>query len=204
MPFGNAVGQGFTNPEINEISIVELGPDDGLFFYEPEEGAGNLVGSISFFTGTAVDKYGNIVYPGFVSYQSNGGYTQLNLGVLNFYGMLGLTTPASIQASTGGGFLEISSGLINGGDTVATVDIESAEAAGIGGQATVNVNGELIGNNGAVLNALQLNGQNLDVPVSAPSGPIAPTGVYSLAWANSVNSAINLLNDAVKTTAILN
>jgi hypothetical protein len=203
MPFGNAVGQGFTNPEINEISIVELGPDDGLFFYDPQEGSGNLVGSISFFTGTGTDQYGNVVYPGFVSYQSNGGYTQLNLGVLNFYGMLGLTSPASIQASTGGGFLEISSGLINGSDIPASIDIESREAAG-GGQATVNVNGEIIGNNGAVLSSLQLNGQNIDVPISAPSGPSTPTGSYTLAWANSVNSAINLLADAIKATEILN
>lgn len=132
MPFGTAVGQGFNNGEIFQIDIVALGPADGLFFYDPVPGFGNLVGSISFFGGTSgVDEYGNTVYPGFQSYTAAGGHTGINNGIVTFAGSSAVM-PATIQTSVTGGLLSLSSGGTSTFDNAGSIAVESAAAGGTG------------------------------------------------------------------------
>jgi hypothetical protein len=190
MPFGNAVGQGFVNPEINEISIVVLGPDDGLFFYDPTEGTGNLVGSISFFAGfSGTDQFGNTVYPGFVSYMSNGGYTQLNNGILSFVGAAGVFQGASISASNVGGFLNFFSGLVSSGDQGASMALESGDGSGIG-EPVLSLSALV---QGLEADTFVLNGQAITVPQGPTPGVAGAPGAYTSPWGNSVVNAINYI-----------
>ena len=71
MAFGNAVGQGFTNPEeiITNKVIIE-GADGGVFIYNGTPGLGNP--PIYSMANTSVDPYGNDnLIPGITSYSSS-------------------------------------------------------------------------------------------------------------------------------------
>jgi len=185
MPFGNAVGQGFNNGQIFEITISDLGPEDGLFFYDPSPGAGNLVGSITFFSAASgTDQYGNTVYHGFQSYTASGGHTGINNGIIQFAGSASVT-PAEIQTSTAGGLISLSSGGVNSSDSPGIFDLESADVSGTGGPAAVLAVNSLAG----VLN----------VPLPPPASPGTAPGTYSQSF-EQTNYTGGLNNNISKMT----
>jgi hypothetical protein len=62
MAFGNAVGEGFNNPEILEINkLIVFGTGEGVFVYSGTPALGNP--PIAWMTNSAADPFGNAVTP---------------------------------------------------------------------------------------------------------------------------------------------
>lgn len=85
MPFGNAVGQGFTRQQIHLIILSSVSGFSGFFFYNGLPAAGNLVMSITNAVGN--DPQGNAYLKGVTSYLAGATYSAVNLngGEINYY-----------------------------------------------------------------------------------------------------------------------
>lgn len=199
MPFGTAVGEGFTNGVISKITIAELGPGDGIFIYTPTVGAGNLVGSFSSFSGT--DKYGNPFQAGSVLYGPGGSYAQLSNGVLNFQGSASQFAPAYVETQNIAGLLEISSGRKTSGDVAALIDLQS-RSANIG-VSQIDLGADQVICNSGILSGIFGLGTppNYPLPTDGNSGSSWATG--ERAYINNCVNAINFLVSVLQGAGIL-
>lgn len=114
MAFGIAVGEGFVNGQINKLTIVDLGPGDGIFLYSPSIGPNNLVAS--FTAAPGFDASGNEFLGGSTSYgfSSPSYYAIQQVGLGIFY------ASASSQAGPWSYFGSLQVNTVTPGDLLLT------------------------------------------------------------------------------------
>ena len=101
---------------------------DGIFVYSSTPANGDLVASIAQAPGS--DAFGNTYVDGIATYDS-GIIAQLVSGVLSFFPATSPYSGGQIDSLTSG-VVQISSGLVSGGDTSASLLIQSESAGGVG------------------------------------------------------------------------
>ena len=133
------------NLDINNTSSALIATwrptDQALLIYQPGGGTGKLVTSVASVAGT--DQFGNAYLAGVQVYGAGGAYAQLVSGALNFLSGSTEFQAGQILASSAG-LVGITSGLITGADTAASMVVASQASSGITGGALQMSAGQVI------------------------------------------------------------